>query len=65
MSWYNDTYIIGEKVKVKDEEEIGVVTRIDFENGFIYVLFKRMREVMYNYPESLNNNIIRPLVSKK
>ncbi|MDV3166921.1 MAG: hypothetical protein Q8784_00590 [Vigna little leaf phytoplasma] len=65
MSWYNDTYIVGEKVKVKDEEEIGVVTRIDFENGFIYVLFKRMREVMYNYPESLNNNIIRPLVSKK
>lgn len=65
MNWYNETYLIGEKVQVEGEKELGVVTLIDFDNGFIYVLFKRMREVIYNYPEALENNTIKPLVSKK
>ncbi|MGE9276451.1 MAG: hypothetical protein ACQKHC_00955 [Candidatus Phytoplasma pruni] len=62
----NDNYyLIGERVKVENEKEIGVVTRIDFDNGLIYVLFKRMREVIYNYPEVLENNIIKPFLLKK
>ncbi|MFP7699616.1 hypothetical protein [Candidatus Phytoplasma pyri] len=58
------TFLIGEKVKVDNEKEIGVVTRIDFESGIIYVLFKKMREQSYPYPESLNQNIIKPIFSK-
>ncbi|MDC9032104.1 hypothetical protein [Columbia Basin potato purple top phytoplasma] len=65
MAWHNDTYVIGEKVKVSNEIEIGVVTRIDFQKGFICVLFKRMREVIYDYPLSLENGTITPLVNKK
>ncbi|WP_017191414.1 hypothetical protein, partial [Poinsettia branch-inducing phytoplasma] len=55
----NDNRLIGRRVKVENEKEIGVVTRIDFDNGLIYVLFKRMREVIYNYPEALENNTIK------
>ncbi|WP_017192962.1 hypothetical protein [Italian clover phyllody phytoplasma] len=61
----NDNYLIGERVKVENEKEIGVVTRIDFDNGLIYVLFKRTREVIYNYPEVLENNTIKPFLLKK
>lgn len=61
----NDNHLIGERVKVENEKEIGVVTRIDFDNGLIYVLFKRMREVIYNYPEVLENNTIKPFLLKK
>lgn len=65
MAWHNDTYIIGEKVKVLNETEIGVVTRIDFRKGFICVLFERTREVIYDYPLSLENGTITSLVKKK
>ncbi|KXT29392.1 hypothetical protein AXA84_0036 [Candidatus Phytoplasma oryzae] len=65
MAWDNDTYLIGERVKIENEKEIGVVTRIDFENGLIYVLFKRLREEIYNYPQVLENNTLKPLISKK
>ena len=29
MAWSNETYLIGEKVKVENERDYGVVTRID------------------------------------
>ncbi|TVY12206.1 hypothetical protein [Candidatus Phytoplasma pini] len=70
MAWHNETYLIGERIKVQNRKDIGVVTRIDFKNGCIYVLFKRteekrMEEVVYRYPEDLNNNILKPLVLNK
>ncbi|QTX02750.1 hypothetical protein LFWB_1800 [Candidatus Phytoplasma luffae] len=65
MTWYNETYIIGERVKVRNEKEIGVVTRIDFEKGFICVLFPKIREVIFNYPEDLENENIKPFVVRK
>ena len=52
MSWNNETYLIGEKVETKDGNS-GVITRIDKENGLIYVLFKQMREEKFLYPEDL------------
>ena len=45
MSWQNETYLIGEKIKVEGEKDYGVVTRIDTDRGLIYVLFKRQREI--------------------
>lgn len=65
MSWQDETYLIGEKIKVQDEKEAGVVTRIDVERGLIYVLFKRFREEAYPYPEALDQGILTPLVQKK
>ncbi|MDY0276947.1 MAG: hypothetical protein RBQ97_02565 [Acholeplasma sp.] len=65
MSWSNDTYLIGEKVKIENEKDEGVVTRIDKNRGLIYVLFKRMREEAYPYPEALDQNIIIPLEKKR
>ncbi|CCV64315.1 conserved hypothetical protein [Alteracholeplasma palmae J233] len=65
MAWSNETYLIGEKVKVENERDAGVVTRIDLKRGLIYVIFKRMREEMYPYPEALEKNIIIPLIQKK
>ncbi|KOR75732.1 hypothetical protein CPX_001294 [Candidatus Phytoplasma pruni] len=66
MALHNDdNYLIGQRVKVENEKEIGVVTRIDFDNGLICVLFKRMREVIYNYPEALENNTIKLFLLKK
>ncbi len=58
-------YLIGERIKVVNEKEPGVVTRIDEERGLIYVLFKRFREEAYAYPEALYQNILIPLVQKK
>lgn len=60
-----DKYLIGEKVKVQNVKETGVVTRIDEKLGLIYVLFNRMNEQMYPYPEALDQQIIIPLVHKK
>lgn len=65
MAWSNETWLIGEKVKVENEKEEGVVTRIDKNRGLIYVLFKRMREEPYPYPEALDQGVIVPLNKKK
>ncbi|HEY8406331.1 MAG TPA: hypothetical protein VIK67_05595 [Acholeplasma sp.] len=65
MAWSNETYLIGEKVKVENERDYGVVTRIDTHRGLIYVIFKRLREEVYSYPESLENQTIVPMINKK
>jgi len=65
MAWSNETYLIGEKVKVENEKGFGVITRIDFERGLIYVLYKRMREEAYPYPESLEQGRLKPEVTKR
>lgn len=65
MAWSNETYLIGEKVKVENEKGFGVVTRIDKERGLVYVLFKRMREEAYPYPEAIEQGILKPEVQKK
>ena len=65
MSWNDYTYLIGEKVKVAGEKDFGVVTRINIEKGLICVLFKRMREEIYAYPEALDEKLIIPLVEKR
>jgi len=65
MAWSNETYLIGERVRVENEKDEGVVTRIDQERGLVYVLFKRMREQAYPYPEALEQKVIVPFVKKK
>lgn len=65
MTRTEDDYLIGERIKVANEKDPGVVTRIDQERGLIYVLFKRFREEAYPYPEALYQNILTPLVTKK
>ncbi|MCK9236118.1 MAG: hypothetical protein WC225_02135 [Acholeplasmataceae bacterium] len=65
MAWSDQTYLIGEKVKVDNEKGYGVITRIDFDRGLIYVLFKRMREEAYPYPEALDQHILKPEVQQK
>ncbi|MFA6692233.1 MAG: hypothetical protein WCR73_00595 [Acholeplasmataceae bacterium] len=65
MAWSNETYLIGEKVKVENEKGFGVITRIDKERGLVYVLFKRMREEAYPYPEAIEQGILKPEVQKK
>lgn len=65
MSWHNpDTCLIGERVKVENEKDEGVVTRIDTDRGLIYVLFKRMREEAYPYPEAVEQKVIDPVEAK-
>ena len=65
MAWRNETYLIGEKVRVENEKGFGVITRIDLERGLIYVLFKRMREEAYPYPEAIDQGKLKPEVQKK
>ncbi len=65
MAWSNDTYLIGERIRVEGERDLGVVTRLDLERGLIYVIFKRLREEVYSYPESINNQTLVPLTSKR
>ena len=65
MSWNNETYLIGEKARIQNETDEGVITRIDKERGLIYVLFKRMREEAYPYPEAIDQGVIIPLVKKR
>lgn len=65
MAWSNETYLIGEKVKVENEKGYGVITRIDVERGLIYVLYKRMREEAYPYPEALEQGKLKPEISRK
>ena len=50
--------LIGEKIKVADEKEFGVVTRIDTEKGLIYVLFKKMREETFPFPEAIDQGFL-------
>ncbi|PKK93655.1 MAG: hypothetical protein CVV61_03550 [Tenericutes bacterium HGW-Tenericutes-6] len=65
MAWSNETYLIGEKVKVENEKGHGVITRIDIDRGLVYVLFKRMREEAYPYPEAIEQGKLKPEVTKK
>jgi len=60
MANYQYKNLIGGKVKVINETSHGVVTRIDVERGLIYVLFKRNREEVYSFPESIEQQIIIP-----
>ena len=65
MAWNDETYLVGEKVKVDGEKTPGVVTRVDIKKGVIFVLHKRMRELPYPFPEAINNGMIIPEVEKK
>ena len=65
MKTFPKTYLIGQRAIVEDEKEIAVITRIDFERGFIYLLFKRMREEKYPFPQALEQNLIKPIMPKQ
>ncbi len=66
MAWSNETYLIGEKVKVEGEKGFGVITRIDLPRGLVYVLFRRMREEAYPYPEAFEQGKLKcEVVHKK
>ncbi len=65
MAWHNDSKIIGEKVIVKNEKEDGVVTRIDYDRGLVYVLFPKMREVSYPFPASLEQGYLTIRFAKR
>ncbi len=65
MAWSNETYLIGEKVKVEGEKGFGVVVRIDIPRGLVYVLFKRMREEAYPYPEAFDQGKLKTEVQHK
>lgn len=65
MAKHNESKIIGEKVAVKNEKDFGVITRIDYERELVYVLFKKMREVAYPYPEALEQGYLIVKYSKK
>ena len=60
-----DARIIGEKVKVANEKHPGVVTRIDYQRGLIYVLFKSNKEVPYAYPEDIQKGVLEPIIPVK
>ncbi|WP_349402211.1 hypothetical protein PSOL_02630 [Candidatus Phytoplasma solani] len=62
---FTKTYLIGQRARVENEKEIAVITRIDFERGFIYLLFKRLREEKYPFPQALEQNLIKPIMSKQ
>ncbi len=65
MAWSNETYLIGERVRVDGERDLGVITRLDLQRGLIYVMFKRLREEVYSYPESVDNQTLVPLTAKR
>lgn len=65
MAWSNETFLIGEKVKVEGEKGFGVITRIDIDRGLVYVLFKRMREEAYPYPEAIEQHILKTDLHQK
>lgn len=44
--------LIGKLVRLGLEE--GVITRVDLNRGLIYVLFDKMKEQKFAYPESLD-----------
>lgn len=59
MAWHDESKVIGEKVTVKNEKETGVVTRIDQDRRLVYVVFKRMREVAYPYPQAFEQGYLQ------
>lgn len=61
MSRKDYIHLIGEKIKVEGEKEVGVVTRVDEERGIIYVLFKKMRQEAFPYPEAIDQGLLIPL----
>lgn len=61
MTFEDAKVLIGEYVKVENEKDQGVVTRIDSNRGLIYVLYKRMREEPYPFPEALEQGLIKPV----
>jgi hypothetical protein len=65
MAWSNETYLIGEKVKIEGEKGYGVITRIDVVRGLVYVLFRRMREEAYPYPEAFEKGTLKSEVTPK
>lgn len=65
MAWSNETYLIGERIRVEGEKDPGVVTRLDLKRGIIYVMFKRLREETYPYPAALEDQTLVPLVNKR
>ncbi|ABX81477.1 hypothetical protein [Acholeplasma laidlawii] len=65
MAWSNETYLIGEKIRVEGERDLGIVTRLDLTRGLIYVMFKRLREEAYPYPESIENETLQPIVTQQ
>lgn len=58
MSEENYKSYIGDKVKVEGESTLGVVSRIDFDRGLVYVLFTRLREEVYPFPEAITSGKI-------
>lgn len=64
MTYEDSKHLIGEFVKVENEKDNGVVTRIDETRGLMYVLFKRMREEPYPFPEALEQGLVVPLKKK-
>ncbi len=64
MAWHDESRIIGEKVQVKNEKDMGVVTRIDYERDLVFVQFKRMREESYPYPEAFEQGYLVVKLSK-
>jgi len=65
MSFQEQRRLVGEKVLVKNEKTLGVITRVDEERALVYVQFKRMREVGYPYPEAFEQGYLSIKVSKK
>lgn len=65
MAWSNETFLIGERIRVEGERDLGIVTRLDLTRGLIYVMFKRQREEAFPYPESIENETLQPLVAKR
>lgn len=58
--------LIGKLVKL--DQEVGVITRVDLQRGLIYVLFDKMSEQKFAYPESLDQQqliLVETLKTKK
>ncbi|NLN50723.1 MAG: hypothetical protein GX149_03760 [Acholeplasmataceae bacterium] len=58
MAWHDESRIIGERVAIKNEKETGVITRIDYDRKLVYVLFTKLREEAYPYPEAFEQGYL-------
>lgn len=58
MVWSNEMYLIGEKICVEGERDLGIVIRFDLIRGLIYVMFKCLCEEVYFYFEFIENEIL-------